>query len=471
MADESTSLESTPETEEKFECTIKVEDSGVWKKKVTIEVPRSQIDKVLEDQYGQLMDSAEVPGFRKGRAPRRIVEKRFGEEINKQVKLNLLSQAFEKFDSEYEFDILGEPDLDIDKIEVPETGDMSFDYEIEVTPVFEVPELEGVRIEKPLYEVTEEQIDETLDNLRRRQGRMEEVESGAEEDDYVRADVTLKIEGRDDETREDQLVRVGSTALMGVVVDDMGKTLKGAEAGKTYTCTADMDENHPREEFRNKQAHFTIEVRGVRRLIPAELNEEFLAQTGCSDEAELRQRIEENLESEADREIRNMMSRQVTDYLNEKITFDLPEGVAARHAARVLQRQYYDLMRRGVPAEQISENIETLRAQSSEESARQLKMSFIMDKVAEKLEITVGDAEINGFIAQMAAMYQRRPEKLRDEMQREGRLDEMHNMIRDEKALDKILEMAEVVDAPAEDSSSAEKPKRTPPAKSDNADA
>ena len=94
--------------------------------------------------------------------------------------------------------------------------------------------------------------------------------------------------------------------------------------------------------------------------------------------------------------------------------------------------------------------MEKLRASSSTQAARELKMSFIMERVADKLEIKVGEAKLNGHIAQMAAQQRRRPERLRDELQREGRLELLESEIREEEAVDRILEMAEVVDAPVE---------------------
>jgi len=153
----------------------------------------------------------------------------------------------------------------------------------------------------------------------------------------------------------------------------------------------------------------------------------------------------------------------VYKYLDEKVGFELPEGVAARYADRFLARRYYDLLQQGIAREMIEENLERLRASSSEEANRQLKMSFVMDKVAEKLEVSVSEAEVNGVVAQIAARYGRRPERVKEELDREGRLESLKNQIRDERAVDKILEMAEVVDAPVKEPEPEEKPKKRKP--------
>ena len=450
------------EDQDKLQCSVEVSESGLWKKKVAIAIPRSEIDKELDKQYGELRHTAEIPGFRKGRAPRRLMEKRFGTDVSKQTKYRLLAEAFEQLESKEDFEVLGEPDFDPEKIEMPETGDFTLEYEVEVKPEFELPKLEGVRVEKHLCPVTKERIEQELETLRNRAGRTEDItEEAAQENDFIRADVTMKVEGAEEtETFDDHPLRVGEGGINGIWIDKLGEILTGAAVGDTKTCEAEVPDSHAKEDYRGKQAQFSIEVRHIRRHIPAELNEEFLGSLGISDEAELKQRIEENLENQADREVRQGMVGQIYEYLEKGVEFELPADAAARHADRYLARRYYKLLQDGVPREQIDANMEQLRASTSGESARQYKMSFIMERAAKELEVEVSEGEVNAFVAQVAAAYRRRPEKLREELQREGRLEQIKEQIRDEKAVDRILEMAEVVDAPAAAPPAGEKKKK-----------
>jgi len=449
------------EEKEGLECTVKVEDSGPWKKKVCVQIPRAQIDKELNSQYGELAKSALVPGFRKGHAPRKLFEKRYGEDLSNQAKLRLLAQAFEKIDAEQDFEVLGEPDFDPEKVELPAEGDLDFEYEVEVKPEFELPGLEGVKIEKQIVEVTDERVSEAIMELRRRGGRMEEVKQ-AEENDVVWADVTMKVEGVEEpEKSEGVMIRVAGASVLGVWIEDMAEVLEGVKAGEERQCSAKVPDIHEKEEYRDKQADFTLAVKNIRRLVPVEMNEDFFASIGVENEDELRRQIQETLEDRVDQEVRRDMVQQVYKYLQEQIEFELPEGVAGRYAQRVLARQYYDLARQGVSQEKIEENMEKLRASSSAQAAQELKMSFIMERAAEKLEVEVGEAELNGFIAQMAAQQRRRPERLREELEREGRLESLRGELREQRALDRILEMAEVVDAPVkEKKEKQEKPKK-----------
>ena len=190
MTDELTQDASTPETDSeeqaKLKCDVNITDSGPWKKKIAITIPRSEVDKRREEKYGELMKDAQVPGFRKGRAPRRLIEKRFGEEVGDQLKLGLMADALQQIEDDQDFEVLGEPDFDPAKVEMPEAGDFSFDYEVEVKPTFELPSLENIKIEKPMFEVTGERVDEALQDMLNRYGTTEEITGeGAQEGDCL----------------------------------------------------------------------------------------------------------------------------------------------------------------------------------------------------------------------------------------------------------------------------------------------
>jgi len=451
--------------EEKFQCDVEIDDSGPWKKKIQVNIPREEIDKELNEQYKELRRTADIPGFRKGRAPRRLVEKRFGNSVLDQTKYKLIGLALEQVEEKEDFEILGEPDFDPEKIEFPKTDDFSFEYEVEVKPVFELPKLEGIRVEKQVAEITTERIDSSLEQLRYRQGKMQEVDT-VKADDRITAGVTMKIEGVESpEVLEGYDLWAGTMAVRGVTIEELGKVLEGAKVGDTRTCSVEnIPDTHEKEEYRGKKADFSIKINKIERLIPAEITEEFCKSFGAETEEELRREIQEDIEERADQESRRLMAQQIHTYLLDNTDFELPEGVAGRHSARFLDRRYSELLRQGVPQEQIDQNIEQLKASTTEEAIRDLKMSFIMEKIHEELDISVSEGEVNASISQMAMTYRQRPEKLRDQLARDGRLDAVRDQIRDDKAFGRLLEMAEVVDAPAADEI-AENDEKNKPAK------
>jgi trigger factor len=166
---------------------------------------------------------------------------------------------------------------------------------------------------------------------------------------------------------------------------------------------------------------------------------------------ELREKIRDNLQARIESQVRNDMSEQVYRYLLDNTKFDLPLDIVSRQAGNVLQRQYMNLLSRGLSRQQVEEQMEQLRAGSEEQAKQQLKTFFIMDKVAEKLEIDVSEEEINGDIARVAIQRGQRPEKLKEQMERDGSLAQFRLDVRQGKCISKLLESANIAEAAPEE--------------------
>jgi len=180
---------------------VKVTDAGVLRRMVSITVPRENLDKEFDKEYKELISDSIVPGFRRGRAPRRLVEKRFGRDVGASVQSRVVSNAYLAAIDKEELKVLGDPLLWVnvkDKstddeegqerlldmaegmshMRLPEEGDLTFRCEVEIKPEFELPELDGIPIEKPVLKVTAEDVKTQIDRLRARRGSWAPVEEG-----------------------------------------------------------------------------------------------------------------------------------------------------------------------------------------------------------------------------------------------------------------------------------------------------
>ena len=439
----------TPEeTQDEIKNIVNVSDAGPCKKKIEIEIPEEKVREFLDKKFQDLRKEAVVPGFRKGRAPMRLLEKRFGADISKQSKLELMVTAAESAIKDSGLDTLGDPDIDHEKIELPAAGPMKFDFEVEIRPEFELPELDGIAIEKPTVEVTDETVDTELAALRRRAGVWTPKEKTVEADDQVIADVALVTEGKGDRDKRDNIeIFVRKTGFVaGIPIEDLDQLLKDAKHGDTRKTTVEIPATFYNEEYRGTKIDVEITVKEVKVMEPAELNEEFLARYGAADENDLKDMIREQMSHQAEREARSAMGEQVFAYLRDKVELDLPEAVVASQSLSILQRQYSNLLMRGLSREQVDEQMDQLRAGSEEQAKEQLKMFFIMDKLADKLEVSVSDEEINSHIAYVAASRGRRPERMREELARDGSLSQFIVQVREQKCIEKILEKAAITD-------------------------
>jgi trigger factor len=467
MADETNPAETTENVEAPVDNlppnTVTIEDAGDATKKITIEVSRERIDAKYNEIFGELRTSAQVPGFRMGHAPRRLLEKRFSKEVGQDVRNAVVSEALGKAVEANDLKILGEPDIKMDELVLPESGNFTFSITVEVKPEFDLPEYAGIEVSKPAAEVTDERIDQALKMFLSHRGTVAPTTEGAEEDDTIVADVKLTGEGIGTRKIEAQELQVGPAALEGIPLENLGEKLAGAKAGETVTVEATVPETHAEEAWRGKTAKFELAIQEVKRMEVPELTDELAGDFGFENVAGFRDYVRGSLEQRMAAESQQTMRDQVCKYLLDNTKVELPAGVAARNTVNALRRRYVDLLQRGVPREQIDQNLELLQAQAGEQAQVELKLSFVLEKIAEKEEITVEEGEINSRIAQMAAQYGRRPERLRSEMTSEGTLDQVGVQIREQKALDKLLEMAKVTDAApeaAEEAGKAKKPKK-----------
>jgi trigger factor len=440
--------------------SVTVEDVGPCKKKVVIEIPQETITKATDKQYSELRREALLPGFRKGRAPRRLLEKRFGKDTSEQIKLKLLAEATEA--AVKDLQTLGEPDVDFEKIELPESGAMKFDFEVEVRPEFELPDLEGIAVERTKLEVAGEQVDREIEQMLKMAGMWAPREDGGVElGDQVIADVAIKPEDAEEEDKLGETeIYVRANGFVGAIpVEKLDDLLVGAKTGDKKSTTVEVPKTYVREEYRGKKVDISIEIKDVKWLKPAELDEALLERIGVDDADELRERTADRLQNRLERQSRTEMAEQIYKYLLENTDFDLPLDVVGEQAGMLLQRQYINLLSRGLTREQIEEQMEQLRAGSEEQAKEQLKTFFIMDKVADKLEIKLTAEEINGRIAQLALNQGQRPEKMREEMTRNGSLAQFELEVRQSKCISKILESAKITEVEAK--KKAEKTKNT----------
>ena len=469
-ADESTEAveEDQPQAAEAEENihdknTVTIEDSGSCRKKITVEIPEETIKASLDEQYQDLRKEAAIPGFRKGRAPVRLIEKRFGSEIGLQVKVKLLADASQAAVEANKLDVLGDPDIDHEKVELPEAGSMTFDFEVEVRPEFDLPELEGVEVEKPKVEPTDEEIDEEIMTMRCRSGIWTPKEDGTvEEDDQIIADVVMEIADVEEHEKLDNIeVLVREMGFVGPVpVEGLSDLLVGAKAGDEKKTTVEVPKTFHNEQYRGKKVDITIEVKDIKHLNPAEMNSGFLERFGVDNEDDLREKLMEYRRSQAEREARASMADQIHRYLVDNTEFDLPEDIVADQSTRILQRQYTNMLMQGLPREQVDQQMQQIRAGSDERAEEQLKLFFLMDKIAEALEITTTEEEINGHIAQVAAARNRRPAKVREELVKDGSLTQFVLQVREQKCIEKILESAKIKEAkPPKEKKKEAKPK------------
>src|SRR6266480_3186382 len=197
MAENETATADTAETEQDFTYPIRVEDAGPATKKVHVEIPQDRITAKLEEQFKELRQQAAIPGFRVGHAPQKLIEKRFSQDVKEQVRRQLISESYEQAVEKNNLQVIGEPVFDqAQSLDLPENASLSYSFEVEVQPDITVPELKGIKVKRPKIEVTDDNVQQAMTNLREQQGTLVPIENrGVEDKDYLVADVHVKLDG------------------------------------------------------------------------------------------------------------------------------------------------------------------------------------------------------------------------------------------------------------------------------------
>jgi len=444
---DATQEQTQDSAEQAFEYPVTVEDAGPGSKKVSVEIPRERIDSEIKKQFGELRKQAALPGFRVGRAPQKLIEKRFAGDVKNDVRRSLISESYEQAIEKNKLQVLGEPEFDdLDKAQIPEDGSaLKYSFQVEVQPDFDLPDIAQITVKKPKIEIKDENIDQAMLNLREQQGTLVPVEDrGIEEKDYLTADVYVKLDDKEVAKQLDAQLVARPGRIGGVQIDDLADRLKGMKPDESRSFTIKAPDNHPDESARGKDLSIEITLKDIKKLELAEVSEAFLADLGFEQESELRDALREQMQEKIDSDVQSAMREQVARYLYDNVKLELPQKMSERQVDRVIQRRAMDLMMRGATREQLEANIEAIKAGAGDEAQRELKLFFILQKLAANLEVDVDEEELNGQIAYMAIQREQRPETLKKEMSQNGQLVQMYIQMREQKALDKVLETVKV---------------------------
>lgn len=435
--------------------TVKIEDVGPCRKKISIDVPADAVDAAMETAFAAVSHEAAIPGFRKGRAPRRIVEKRFGSYVKDETRTRLVAAAYQEAVESNELKVLGHPPSEyFDDIEIEAGTPVHIEVEVEVMPEFELPELKGIEVLKPEATLPDGLVEDEIKKIAINEGDLDEQDKSAKGNYLTGKAVMVDAEGTEHYNIDGAVVQIPEEGdegmVLGVIVPDFTKQVKTPKEGDSVTIKVKGPENHEVEALRGKDLVVTFEVAKIYAIVPAPMAD-IVAKYGFSSEDQLKEMVTSRLDQRAVAQQRGVMRQQVMKYLAEKTDFELPAGLTAQQAARSLERQRMELMYRGVDPKEIEQNMAELRSASAARATTELKQFFIINKAAETLDVQIEEQEINQQIVQMAMQQGKRPEQFRDELIKSGQAQTLVQQVREHKTVDKILEDAKVSDVSAEE--------------------
>ncbi|WP_166823777.1 trigger factor [Thalassoroseus pseudoceratinae] len=446
-----TTVIDTTANPDRLSLEVDIADAGPCRKHVSVTVPREDIDKFFEAATGELLKTASVPGFRPGYAPRKLIERRFRKELVDEVKRNVLLQSLEQLEEEDQLDPINQPDIDIESLDLPEEGAFTYDFEVEVRPSFDLPDYSGFVIERPSDDVSDEDVENYLQQFLEQFAKFEESDAAAEPGDSVRADIAFEHDGRPLRKSPDQRIRLLPTLRFhDAEVAAFDELMKGAKVGDVRETETTVSEEASSLEMRGETVAVKFTVRKVERMVQPELNSAFFEEVGVESLEKLKELIRGTLERQVTYQQRQRVREQVLEKITESADWSLPEDLVRKQVENAMRREILEMQQAGFTRTQIQSRENELRQNAVSTTRQALKEHFVLDKIAETEGIEVAQSEIDWEIQMMAMQQGENVRRLRTRMIRSGMMDNLEAQIRERKAVDVVLEKAQFKDVDSE---------------------
>lgn len=419
-----------------------------------VEIPAEKVQGQRDQIVRGYASKARVPGFRPGKAPKALVEKKFEKEINEELNERLFNEAFDE--------ALKQEDLKVLDFGIPENlttapdGAVSFVSKLTLAPEVQLPEYKGIKVTVPPVEVPQEELDAQLQALRERFADFKNIEGrAAAMADFAVIDYSSTVEGKPTEeflgkpagylsSREGFWVRLDEKAFL----PGFAGQLVGMNAGDSKDVTVTIPDDFPVADLRGKEMVFSVKLNELKEAILPELEDELAAKLAPGKTiAEITEIIRENMQQERKRRIDDMKVNQIVAHFNSLVDFELPDELITQET----QSQADAMVRRGVQAGMSEDEIESQQteifASAGQQAVTNLRTNFILQEIARVEKITVTDAELVNHLARVAQDRKVSPKKFIKDLNRAGRLPSIRSSIGIGKAIDFLVQNAEVVES------------------------
>ena len=441
------------DTEEKkyhLSLEVDIQTVGPCRKHVRVKVPRTDISHFEDKATEEIVQTAAVPGFRKGKVPARLARKRFGDEIADSVRQRVLMLSLEQLAEENSLDPINEPDFDVESLKIPEEGDFEYEFDVEVRPDFEIPSYDGLKIQRPVREVSGDDVTAYLKKFVNQYATLAPHDGPAEPGDFVESSIDFSRNGRPYRGISSVDLRLSPTIrFRDAEIAGFDKLLAGSTVGAVKSFEVVISNEAEQIEMRGEKLTATLTVRQVRRQHLPEQNNAFFEKLGYADESELRDEVEGMLRRQVTYEQRQACRRQVLEKITESATWELPESLVSKQTENALRREVLEMQQAGYTTQQILARENELRQQSITSTRQALKEHFVLDRIATKEAVEVTPIDIDSEINMMAVQRGESPRKVRARLQKSGVIENLEAQIRERKAVDLILKSAQFEDVAA----------------------
>ena len=419
--------------------TAETKNKESVKREISVEIPADEVARETEVIIQKYQKVARLPGFRTGHVPASIIKQRFGEEVKSDVVEALVPKYFRREAEKQGLMPVSQPR--VTDLHIHDSEPLRFKASFEVMPEIPVEGYKELRADRPEIVVSEEELEQALDNVREQHATFTSVEGRPLADgDFAQA----SLDGRPKDAQaakdanpvrmDEVLVEIGGKNTM----PEFTEHLRGASAGEERTFDVNYPQDASDKRLAGKTFSYTVKIHAIKQKSLPELNDEFAKELGefTSMDA-VKKQIRENMETEKRHTAEHEAKEKLVAELVKRNEFEVPESLVERQIDLRLERGLRALAAQGMKMEDMKKmDLPRLRVGQREQALQDVKSSLLLERIAELEKITVADDELNQEVEALAKQTKQTPEAVRARLTQDGGLDRIRNRIRSEKTLD-----------------------------------
>lgn len=442
---------------------VSIETTSGLERRMTVGVPAEEIDKEIAQRLQKASQTVRIDGFRKGKIPAKVIKQRFGAGVRQEVVGEVLSRTFYEAVTKEELRPAGQPAIEPVKDE--EGADLEYIATFEVYPDVELQDFAQINIARPVATVSDEDLTDMVENLRKQRASWDEVERAAADGDQVNVDYKGTQNGEEfpGGTAEASDLVLGS----GRMIPGFEDSIVGLSAGDEKTISLSFPDDYHAEDLRGAAVEFAVKVNAVKEQTLPELNDEFYEQFGVKEggEENFQVEIRSNMERELETAIKNKVKSRLMTQLQDLHSVDIPKALLSNEI-QALRQQMLGQFGEGAAQMDMSIFPDELFA---DEAGKRVSLGLLMAEIVKAAEITVDNDKVKAFIEDRAASYDDPEQVVQYHYSNEELLNSVQSAVMEEQVVDHVLSLAKV-DEEATDYKGALTPDPAVPGESDESE-
>jgi trigger factor len=418
---------------------VEVQELDPCKRQLVVEAPEEEVRAAWTAACGRVQRDARLPGFRRGKVPMTLVRSRFADEVRQAVAEALIPAVYRRAVDEARLRPVEDPDFR--ELELEEGRPLRFTAVVEIKPAIALGEYRGVTIKHSSRPITDADVETTLASLAEQRATLVTAARPARVGDFVVVDYELRPEGGEPRTEKGYAFEVGG----GRVLPEMDEAVIGLEAGVERQVQVRFPEGHAREELRGRTGQLALRVVEVKEKEVPPIDDELARGLGVHDTLdELREAVRTRLTAERERQDRHGLQEAVVDAVLARHTVGVPESLVEREVMHRIEHGRESLRRQGVDPDAMRLDYGKLAAELRPDAERVVRRALLLEAIAAKEEIAIGDADVDAEVARLAQESGRAPQAVRSLLERGDELEGLRLALREARTLALLVEHTKI---------------------------